>query len=87
MVNMNGHRQNVGEPILLRGEEVAELLGVSRAKAYRLMQHQEIPAIRFGKTVRCPRESLLSFIQGRTLQPAEMGILPASGEPELRAIS
>ena len=58
------------ESILLRGEEVAELLGVSRAKAYRLMQHRTIPVVRFGKAVRCPRESLLNFIREQTEQPA-----------------
>jgi len=57
------------EPVLLRGEEVAELLAVSRAKAYRLMQRREIPVVTFGKAVRCPRESLLSFIRTKTEQP------------------
>ena len=57
------------EPILLRGQEVAELLGVSRAKAYRLMQHRQIPVVLFGKSVRCPRESLLGFIRERTELP------------------
>ncbi len=58
------------EPILLRGEEVAELLGVSRAKAYRLMQRREIPVVTFGKSVRCHRESLLTFLRQNTQQPA-----------------
>ena len=57
------------EAILLRGEEVAELLGFSRAKAYRLMQRREIPVVTFGKSIRCPRESLLSFIRARTELP------------------
>ncbi len=67
---MRKERNIETEPILLRGEEVAELLGVSRAKAYRLMQNREIPVVTFGKSVRCPRESLLGFIRSRTEQPA-----------------
>jgi excisionase family DNA binding protein len=58
------------EPILLRGAEVAELLGISRAKAYRLIQRREIPVVTFGKSVRVPRESLLTFIRAATQQPA-----------------
>jgi excisionase family DNA binding protein len=67
---MKRERNIETEPILLRGEEVADLLGVSRAKAYRLMQNREIPVVTFGKSVRCPRESLLGFIRTRTEQPA-----------------
>ena len=66
---MKVERQTEDESILLRGEEVADLLGVSRAKAYRLMQRREIPVVTFGKSVRCPRESLLGFIRQRTERP------------------
>ena len=47
-------------------EEVAELLGISRAKAYRLMQHRSIPVVMFGKAVRVPRAALLKVIEERT---------------------
>jgi excisionase family DNA binding protein len=57
------------ESILLRGAEVAELLAISRAKAYRLMQRREIPVVTFGKSVRVLIESLLNFIRGRTELP------------------
>jgi excisionase family DNA binding protein len=57
----------ISESILLRGEEVAQLLGVSRAKAYRMMQRREIPVVTFGKAVRVPRESLLLQIRERTV--------------------
>ena len=66
---MKRQRNTEIESLLLRGEEVAELLGVSRAKAYRLMQHRTIPVVTFGKSVRCPRESLLNFIRENTQQP------------------
>ena len=56
--------------LFLTGEQLAELLGVSRAKAYRLMQRGEVPVIRLGKSVRVPREALLEFLRSRTQQPA-----------------
>jgi excisionase family DNA binding protein len=61
--------RSTAEVILLRGEEVADLLGVSRAKAYRMMATRQIPVVTFGKAVRCPRESLLKFIAEKTEQP------------------
>ena len=53
---------------LLRGGEVAELIGCSRAMAYRLMQRGTIPVVRIpgGKTVRVPREALLLWIKDNT---------------------
>jgi excisionase family DNA binding protein len=56
------------EPILLRGREVAELIGCSRALAYRLMQRGAIPTVRIpgGKTIRVPREALLEWIRENT---------------------
>lgn len=53
---------------LLRGREVAELIGCSRAMAYRLMQRGTIPVVRIpgGKTVRVPREALLEWIKDNT---------------------
>jgi excisionase family DNA binding protein len=53
---------------LLRGAEVAEVIGCSRAMAYRLMQRGTIPVVRIpgGKTVRVPREALLVWIKDNT---------------------
>lgn len=46
------------------------MLGVSRAKAYRMMQKRQIPVVNFGKSVRCPREALIDLISEMTTQPA-----------------
>ena len=56
------------EPLLLRGQEVAELIGCSRALAYRLMQRGVIPTVRIpgGKTVRVPRRALVEWITANT---------------------
>ena len=56
------------EPLLLKGGQVAELIGCSRALAYRLMQRNVLPVVRVpgGKTVRVPREALLEWIKANT---------------------
>lgn len=56
------------EPLLLRGREVAALIGCSRALAYRLMQRGVIPTVRIpgGKSVRVPREALIEWIRANT---------------------
>lgn len=56
------------EPLLLRGGEVAHLLGCSRALAYRLMQRGVLPTVRVvgGKSVRVPREALVEWIKTNT---------------------
>jgi excisionase family DNA binding protein len=48
---------------LLRVEEVAEILQVSRAFGYQLVQRGEIPGVRLGRAVRVRREDLLRFIE------------------------
>jgi len=56
------------EPLLLRGKEVAELIGCSRAMAYRLMQRGTLPVVRIpgGKSIRVPREALVEWIRANT---------------------
>lgn len=54
------------EPMLLRGGEVSHLLGVSRAKAYRMMQRRELPVVTLGKSIRVPRGALEVEIRLRT---------------------
>jgi excisionase family DNA binding protein len=48
---------------LLRADQVATRLNISRALAYRLMQIGEIPTIRFHRTVRVSETDLDHFIQ------------------------
>lgn len=56
--------RNFSKPIqLFTGEEVAQILRVSRAYAYRLMQRGDIPTIRLGRRVLVSQTSLLEFIQ------------------------
>jgi len=53
------------QSLLLRGGEVAKVLGVSRAMAYRLMQRGELPVVRIGSCVRVPAEALRAWIDAR----------------------
>lgn len=57
-----------GTALLLRGREVAEVLGVSRALAYRLMADGSLPVIRLGsgRSVRVPSAALITWIESRT---------------------
>jgi excisionase family DNA binding protein len=47
---------------LLRADQVAERLGISRALAYRLMKSGEIPTVRFIGSVRVRESDLQAFI-------------------------
>jgi excisionase family DNA binding protein len=48
---------------ILKAGEVAQILGVSKAKAYRLMQTGEIRSIQFDRTTRVRRQDLDEFIK------------------------
>ena len=51
------------ERLLLRVEEAATLLGVSRTTMYAMVSAQKLPIVRIGRSVRIPREALLQWIQ------------------------
>ena len=51
------------EPLLLRVEEVARLLGVGRTTVYALVAAQKLPVVRIGRSVRIPREALEQWIR------------------------
>ena len=48
---------------LLKAKEVAELLNVSRAMSYHLMQSGQIPVVRINRAVRVKPGDLRSFIE------------------------
>jgi excisionase family DNA binding protein len=60
-------------PLLMRSEEVAEALGLSRAQAYRWIQTRRVPVLRVPgcRSVRVPREALKRWIEDRTEQPEQ----------------
>jgi len=48
--------------LTLSADEVAALLGLSRAKVYDAIRTGEIPSIRFGRRVLVPRASLYALV-------------------------
>jgi excisionase family DNA binding protein len=48
---------------LLRAQEVAKILQFSRALAYRLMQNEELPAVKFHQSTRVRQKDLDAFIR------------------------
>ncbi len=54
------------EDRLLKSDEVAEKLCVSRSFAYQLMKRGDINTVRIGKTVRVRPEDLEEYINNRT---------------------
>ena len=60
------NESNERKPLLLRGGEVAELLGISRPLAYRWMQNGILPVVRVSRSVRVPHDGLLNWIKANT---------------------
>jgi excisionase family DNA binding protein len=53
---------------LLKAKDVAEILQISRAMAYNLMQRGEIPTVRIGKARRVRPEDLIKYIERNTFK-------------------
>ena len=50
-------------PITLCAEEVAQVLGISRANAYTLMHAEDFPTIRIGKRMVVPKDKLIIWME------------------------
>ncbi len=55
---------------LLRGNEVARLLNISRSRAYNLMQTGVIPTVHIGKSRRVRPKDLKAYIE-KNIYPSE----------------
>ena len=49
-------------PLALRAEDVAEILGISRAGAYALFHSEGFPCIRIGKRMLVQRDAFLQWL-------------------------
>ena len=52
-------------PITLCAEEVAQVLGISRASAYTLMRAQDFPTMRIGKRMVVQKDKLLAWMDAK----------------------
>ena len=52
-------------PITLCAEEVAQVLGISRAGAYILMRSQDFPTMRIGKRMVVQKDKLLAWMDAK----------------------
>ena len=53
-------------PLTLNAEQVASVLGLSRAKAYELMHSKGFPTLVIGKRLIVPKDKLLCWIDQQT---------------------
>ena len=49
-------------PLALSAEDVAQVLGISRANAYTLMHSNGFPTIKIGKRMTVPKDKLIKWI-------------------------
>jgi excisionase family DNA binding protein len=52
-------------PLALSADEVAQVLGISRAGAYTLMHSKGFPVLQVGKRLIVPKDKLLSWIENQ----------------------
>lgn len=53
------------DPFLLRTDEAAKFLNVSRNTLYELVRRGEIPFLRVSKSIRFSRDGLIAWVQSR----------------------
>ena len=52
-------------PLALNADDVAQVLGVSRAQAYNLMRSEGFPTLKIGKRMSVPKNKLLEWIDAQ----------------------
>jgi len=50
-------------PVTLRVEQVQEILGISRAMAYKLAKQKGFPAVRINKRIVIPRDRFMDWLE------------------------
>ena len=50
-------------PLALSAEEVAQVLGISRANAYALMHSKGFPTLKIGKRMTVPMDKLMEWME------------------------
>lgn len=50
-------------PLALSAEDVAQVLGISRANAYALMHSKGFPTLKIGKRMTVPKDKLIEWME------------------------
>jgi excisionase family DNA binding protein len=53
-------------PVTLCANQVAQVLGISRANAYVLLHSKDLPTIRIGKRMIVPKDKLIKWMDAQT---------------------
>lgn len=53
-------------PLTLKADQVAAVLGISRANAYTLLRREDFPTLRIGKRMLVPRDRFIQWIEENT---------------------
>ena len=53
-------------PLMLNMKQLSDLLGISDASAYELVQEEDFPSLRIGKRIVIPKEELRKWISAHT---------------------
>ena len=70
--NQNDRSNPIQLEELLRREDVARILNISRSYAYLLMKRGELPIVRIGRSVRVRPSDLEQFIEKKTSSQAHI---------------
>jgi excisionase family DNA binding protein len=54
------------ESLLLKADEVAQVLKLGRTRTFQLMSSGELPVVRIGRSVRVPKDQLERWVRSRT---------------------
>ena len=52
-------------PLALSAEDVAQVLGISRANAYALMHSKGFPTLKIGKRMTVPKDKLIEWMENQ----------------------
>jgi excisionase family DNA binding protein len=70
-----GRQGALVEPLLLRADEAAIVLGIGRTKVFEMLASGDLPAIRIGRCVRVPKDRLERWIDEQaTTQSRASGV-------------
>lgn len=63
---------------LMRIEEVAQMLGISRARAYTMAANGELPCVRIGRSRRVPVRQLEAWIEEQVVDAQANSVEPST---------